>query len=77
MPPMETPQEEVVKKTIDNIFSTLPTLQTLPTLTIIDNLSRGVEDAKQISPKVVTPLTQVVKDKHDKVEGTPTKEKRD
>ena len=43
MPLMATQHAEVEKVERDTIFSTLPTLQTLPTLTIIDNLSRGVE----------------------------------
>ena len=46
IPSMDNPHVEVVEKPQDNIFSGLPTLQALPTLTIIDNIQGGVERIK-------------------------------
>ena len=70
MPLLATPNVEVEKIETDTIFSSLPTLQTLPTLTIIDNLSGGVqEQAKQdASHEKVTQITPSAKETQDIVD---------
>ena len=62
MPPMATQHAEAKQDKEDAIFSSIPTLKILQTLTIIDNLS-GVEEAKEESPKAMMPITHIEEEK--------------
>ena len=50
-PPMDTQYEEVEKEISNTTYSSLPTLQILPTLTIIDNIPWGVGEEEKAKEK--------------------------